>query len=63
MNTMRAVVYPPPRAGYPHVAVIFHTDGSIALTRPFVTADEARRYIADVSSSLVAVESEEAANA
>jgi len=56
---MRAIVYPPPKAGYPHVAVIFHTDGSIAMTRPFVSADEAHRYIMGVSSAMVTVESPE----
>jgi len=59
---MRALVYAPPRGGYPFLAVIFHTDGSIALTRPFVTAEEARHYIVDISSSLVSVE-EDAAKA
>jgi len=48
MGTMRAIVHLPPVAGYPHSAVIFHTDGSIALTRPFSTADEARRYMRTV---------------
>ena len=56
MDSMRAVVYPPPREGLPHIAVIFHTDGSIALTRLFVSAEDAHRYITDVASSLVTVD-------
>jgi hypothetical protein len=53
--TMRATVYPSPGDEFPHVAVVFHTDGTILLARPFATADDAQRYLSDVSSSLVAI--------
>ena len=53
--TMRATVYPAPRADFPHVAVVFHADGTILLARPFTTAEEALRYLSDISSSLVAL--------
>ena len=56
-GTMRATVYAPPSDDFPHVAVVFHTDGTILLARPFSSAEAARRYIVDVSSSLVAVAS------
>lgn len=56
MVSMRAVVYPPPSEGLPHLAVVFHTDGSIALTRPFLTAENAQRYIMDVESSVVTID-------
>ena len=55
--TMRATVYTSPGDEFPHIAVIFHTDGTILLARPFATADDAQRYLADVSSSLVAISS------
>jgi len=55
--TMRATVYPPPGDDFPHVAVVFHTDGTILLARPFSSVEAAHRYIVDVSSSLVAVAS------
>jgi hypothetical protein len=53
--TMRAAVYPPPSEDLPHVAIVFHADGTILLARPFVKAEEAQRYITDISSSLVAL--------
>lgn len=62
METMLAVVYPPPQAGLPHLAVIFHTDRTIALTKPFANAPDAQQYIMDVRSSLVTVESQLPAN-
>ena len=53
--TMRATIYAPPGDGFPHVAVVFHTDGTVLLARPFDSAEAAQQYITDVSSSLVAI--------
>lgn len=53
--TMRATIYPPPSADFPHVAIVFHADGTILLARPFAKAAEAQHYITDISSSLVAL--------
>jgi hypothetical protein len=53
--TMRATVYPPPGKEFPHVAIVFHTDGTILLARAFPTEEKAHQYIADVSGSLVAI--------
>jgi len=53
--TMRATIYVPPSKEFPHLAVVFHTDGTILLARPFASAEEASQYVADVSSSLVAI--------
>jgi len=56
METMQGVVYSPPRVELPYLAVIFHTDGSVAMTRPFATLQDAHRYVMDIASSLVTVE-------
>jgi hypothetical protein len=53
---MRAVIYPPPESGLPFVAIVFHTDGSVALAKPFSVRDGAERYLADLTSSLVAID-------
>ena len=55
MATMKAAVYDPPFRGFPFIAVVLHTDGSVALTRPFPTAEAAGKYVADVESELVAI--------
>lgn len=62
MQTMLAVVYPPPQGGLPYIAVIFHTDRTIALSKPFTNAADAQQYILDVRSSLVTAESQLPAN-
>jgi len=59
MDAMRGVVYLPPKPGFPYLAVIFHSDGQLALTKPFHSLTDAARYIMDVASSLVMVESPE----
>lgn len=53
--TMRATIYAPPSDDFPHIAVVFHTDGTILLARPFASAEDAGQYVTDVSSSLVAI--------
>jgi len=55
--TMRAAVYTPPGDDFPYIAIVFHTDGTILLSRPFETSEAANKYILDVSSSLVAIAS------
>jgi len=63
MATMRGVIYSPPDAGLPFLAVIFHTDGSVMLARPFIAEDDAKQYIVDVSGELIVVnEDDDAAN-
>jgi len=62
MDTMRAVVYRPPQAGLPFVAVVFHRDLTIAMTHPFADFEAAKRYVLDVCSSLVTVETGPPAN-
>jgi hypothetical protein len=56
MENMHGAVYPPPRSGLPYLAVIFHSDGSVAMTRPFVSPEEAHSYVMDIASSLVTVD-------
>ncbi|HZP64764.1 MAG TPA: hypothetical protein VFB32_00520 [Rudaea sp.] len=56
MDAMRAVVYTPPEGGFPYLAVIFHSDGSVAFTRPFRDREDAQRYVANVAGTLVKIE-------
>lgn len=53
---MRAIVYPPPASGYPFLVALFHSDGSIALAKPFQDAESAQRYVVDITSCLVTAE-------
>ena len=53
---MRAIIYPPPEAGLPYLAIVFHTDGSVAMAKAFNARDGAERYLADLTSSLVAID-------
>ena len=62
MATMRGIIYSPPDAGFPYLAVIFHTDGTVMLARPFIAEDDAKQYITDVSGELIVVNPDKAAN-
>ncbi len=54
MAYMSAVVYDPPRAGFPYLAVIFQPDGEVLVARSTKTLEQGEALIAKVMAEFQA---------
>jgi hypothetical protein len=60
MSMVRAVVYDPPRADFPFLAVLFY-EADVLATQPFSTAEEAELFIDKASVRLAQAPNSKAA--
>ena len=52
MDQMRAVVYDPPLPAYPHIAVVFDTEGEVLVSRVVPSRDEGEAFLGQVMSAV-----------
>jgi hypothetical protein len=54
MDSMRAVVYDPPLPSYPHLAVVFDTEGEVLVSKVVPSREEGEAFLGEVMSAIQA---------